>query len=147
MASTIRRTERRIASAWRVDSGTLVEREIMTDERDTDRGVPGEGKGRRDEVGRSGIWPASGPLPPGSDVPIVGQDELAHGPRPLHSEEMPAGASAFETDPVCGARINTAAAERGDYNGHAYYFDSIDCRLRFEETPDRYATIPDRREP
>ena len=35
------------------------------------------GRGRRDEVGRSGIHPASGPLPPG-DVPVRGQEELGH---------------------------------------------------------------------
>jgi len=119
--------------------------DAMTDKHDGTRGVPGEGKGRRDEVGRTGIWPVSGPLPPASDVPIVGQDELTHGARQSVSSAMPAGASAFETDPVCGARINRAAAECGEHNGHAYYFDSIDCRRRFEEAPDRYATIPDLR--
>ena len=115
----------------------------MTDAQDAPRGVPGEGKGRRDEVGHTGIWPVSGPLPPASDIPIVGQDELAHGPGASDPSETAPGAGAFETDPVCGARINTAAAERGEHRGHAYYFDSVDCRLRFEEAPERYATMPD----
>ncbi len=100
----------------------------MTDAHDAARGVPGEGKGRRDEVGRGGIWPVSGPRPPGADVPIVGQEELAHGPRGFDSAEMPTGASQFETDPVCGSRVNTATAERGEHKGHAYYFDSVACR-------------------
>lgn len=118
----------------------------MTDEHDATRGVPGEGKGRRDETGQSGIWPVSGPLPPGSDVPIVGQEELAHGPLPVEPDRVPVGASAFETDPVCGSRVNISGAERREHNGHAYYFDSIDCRRRFEATPERYTTIPDRRQ-
>jgi YHS domain-containing protein len=117
----------------------------MTRKKDTQHGVPGEGKGRRDEVGRSGIWPASGPLPPGSSVPIVGQDELTHGPHMPGNGEMAAGASEFETDPVCGSRINAAKAERRDFNGHTYYFDSLDCRRRFEQAPERFAMMPDRR--
>jgi hypothetical protein len=43
------------------------------------RGVPGEGQGRRDEVGRSGVYPASGPLPPSEadiqSMPSWGQGE------------------------------------------------------------------------
>ena len=108
-------------------------------------GVPGEGKGRRDEVGRTGIWPASGPLPPGRDVPIVGQDELTHGSHERAATEIPGGASAFETDPVCGSRINRTSAEHRDFNGHAYYFDSLECLRRFDEAPGRFATMPDRR--
>lgn len=109
------------------------------------RGVPGEGQGRRDEVGRTGIWPASGPLPPGSDVPTVGQGELGHGPRTPAASEIPPGPSGFETDPVCGTRIAVTQGERVDYNGHAYYFDSMACRRRFEEAPDRFATMPEQR--
>lgn len=35
-----------------------------------ERGVPGGGAGRRDKVGHSGVYPMSGPHPPG-DAPIV----------------------------------------------------------------------------
>jgi YHS domain-containing protein len=111
-----------------------------------DRGVPGEGKGRRDEVGHSGIWPASGPPPPSGETPLVGQGELTGEPIDLKGVE-PAGSSEFETDPVCGSRVNVAGGERSEFGGHAYFFDSIDCRLRFEEAPDRFATLPDRRAP
>jgi len=41
------------------------------------------GKGRRDEVGRSGIYPASGPLPEG-DAEVISPGELGH--RPRHGE-------------------------------------------------------------
>jgi hypothetical protein len=41
------------------------------------------GKGRRDEVGRSGIYPASGPLPE-HDAEVVSPGELGH--RPRHGE-------------------------------------------------------------
>jgi len=33
-------------------------------------GNPGGGRGRRDEAGKSGVYPASGPPPPRSDAPI-----------------------------------------------------------------------------
>ncbi len=59
-----------------------------------DRGVPGEGKGRRDEVGRSGIYPASGPAPSG-DAPILTPGELVHhgGPEDKGAQQPPPGAS------------------------------------------------------
>ena len=112
-----------------------------------DRGVPGEGKGRRDEVGRSGIWPASGPVPPNGELPLVGQGELSGEPLRLAGADTRVGASPFETDPVCGGRVNVAECERSEFGGHAYYFDSLDCRQRFEATPDRFVTLPDRRLP
>lgn len=117
----------------------------MSRKSESQRGVPGEGQGRRDEVGRTGIWPASGPPPPAGDIPLVGQDELAHGPREPDGSEVPDDAGAQETDPVCGSRITRTGAERRDYNGHPYYFDSPECRRRFDEAPDHFATMPDRR--
>jgi YHS domain-containing protein len=111
---------------------------------DGEHGRPGEGKGRRDEVGRTGIWPASGPLPSG-DAPIVGQGELGNAPHQATAAEMTASADAFQTDPVCGARINVRQGERVEHNGHAYYFDSVACRRRFEEAPERFTTALDRR--
>ena len=38
------------------------------------------GKGRTDEVGRSGIYPASGPYPEG-DAPFITPDEINRGPK------------------------------------------------------------------
>lgn len=49
-------------------------------------GVPGGGAGRKDEVGRSGVYPASGPLPEGN-AEIRGQASWGQGHR---------GAGAFE---------------------------------------------------
>ena len=113
----------------------------------SERGVPGEGKGRRDEVGRSGIWPASGPLPPHNEMPLVGQGELVGDATALTGSEGPVGASAFERDPVCGTHVNIAQSECVEFGGHAYYFDSIACRERFEAAPARFATLPERRAP
>jgi YHS domain-containing protein len=53
--------------------------------------------------------------------------------------------SAFETDPVCGSRVNVHDAERREYNGHVYYFDSTACRSRFDSTPERFTTSLDHR--
>lgn len=41
-------------------------------------GMPGDGAGRRDEVGGSGVYPASGPLPEG-DLPVRGQQGWGQG--------------------------------------------------------------------
>lgn len=67
----------------------------MPGDRERDSGKPGGGKGRKDEVGRTGIYPASGPYPPG-DAEVRGQGELAHpeergrsGARPQPAEEPP----------------------------------------------------------
>ncbi|MBI2203591.1 MAG: hypothetical protein HYU41_07060 [Candidatus Rokubacteria bacterium] len=53
-------------------------REEWADEDDArESGRPGGGKGRRDEVGRTGVYPASGPLPPG-DAPVQEQGTFGH---------------------------------------------------------------------
>jgi hypothetical protein len=45
----------------------------MTEEEQQDRGgMPGDGVGRREETGHSGVYPASGPPPPG-DAEVRGQ--------------------------------------------------------------------------
>ncbi len=54
-----------------------------TDPREPDpreSGLPGGGAGRKDEVGRSGVYPASGPLPPG-DAEYRGEMEWGQGSR------------------------------------------------------------------
>jgi hypothetical protein len=43
-------------------------------------GMPGGGQGRADEVGRSGVYPASGPLPP-ENAPAQGQASWGQGER------------------------------------------------------------------
>jgi len=55
----------------------------MDEKRDDERresGIPGGGAGRKDEVGRSGVYPASGPYPPG-DAEIRGQASWGQGER------------------------------------------------------------------
>ncbi len=108
---------------------------------------PEHQSGRKDEVGRTGIWPASGPWPPGHDVPIVGQSELGQGTRGA-SGYADAGSSEFvlfRTDPVFGVNVNPEHAEHAEYRDDVYFFDSADCRRRFEETPERFTGTPDQR--
>ena len=86
----------------------------------------------------------SGPLPDG-DAPIVGQGELGTPPYAARAAEVTAATSGFETDPVCGSRIGVRYAARSEYNGHAYYFDSLECQRRFDEMPARFTKSLDRR--
>lgn len=48
---------------------------------DRDSGKPGGGAGRRDEVGRSGVYPASGPHPDNPNAPLRGQASWGQGSR------------------------------------------------------------------
>jgi len=108
-----------------------------------DPGQPGGGKGRRDEPGRTGIWPMSGPLPPGGEARTIGQGELGQGLKGAAGYEE-SGASelvAYRMDPVCGAQVHPEqAAPAADWNGTTYFFDSDECKRRFEDSPARYAT-------
>lgn len=46
------------------------------------------------------------------------------------------------TDPVCGMRIQRAAAAASDsYCGHPYFFCSEDCFAKFQEDPAQYVQI------
>lgn len=47
---------------------------------DERRGMPGDGKGRTEQPGRSGVYPASGPLPP-DDAPVRTEAEWGQGER------------------------------------------------------------------
>lgn len=43
-------------------------------------------------------------------------------------------------DPVCGMMIDDkTAAGRSEYNGTGYYFCSKSCKLKFDESPAKYA--------
>ncbi|HZQ35024.1 MAG TPA: hypothetical protein VFD32_03760 [Dehalococcoidia bacterium] len=43
-------------------------------------GMPDDGQGRREQPGRSGVYPASGPLPP-DDAPLRTEAEWGQGER------------------------------------------------------------------
>ena len=106
-----------------------------------ERGEPGGGRGRRDDVGRTGIWPASGPRPSG-DAPLVAPGALGQAPAAAGSREAggpPAGAS--DRDPVCGASVDPGqTGERAVYRDRTYYFDCPECRETFEQGPERFQT-------
>ena len=43
-------------------------------------------------------------------------------------------------DPVCGMEVTYESAQaRSEYNGETYYFDSLDCKEKFDQDPERYA--------
>jgi YHS domain-containing protein len=107
-----------------------------------DPGQPGGGKGRRDETGRTGIWPMSGPLPPSGDAWTVSQGELGQGTTGVAGYAESGGSEAIveRTDPVCGTHLHPEhAAVTVDWNGTTYFFDSEACRRRFTDEPIRYA--------
>ncbi len=75
----------------------------MTEEEHQDRGgMPGDGVGRREETGGSGVYPASGPAPPGDaevrgqaswgrERGAEGQDETVSGEASPPMDESPGG--------------------------------------------------------
>jgi YHS domain-containing protein len=42
------------------------------------------------------------------------------------------------TDPVCGASVEENGELSADYSGEIYYFCSPDCKLEFEDDPERF---------
>ena len=56
------------------------------EEQRRESGMPGGGVGRVEEVGRSGVYPASGPLPPG-DAAVRTQAEWGQGERGVEGYE------------------------------------------------------------
>ncbi len=44
-------------------------------------------------------------------------------------------------DPVCGMEVTYENAQaRSQYNGHTYYFCSLDCKEQFDKNPEKYVT-------
>jgi YHS domain-containing protein len=44
-------------------------------------------------------------------------------------------------DPVCGMEVTHETAQaRSEYNGQTYYFDSLECKEKFDKNPERYVT-------
>ena len=44
-------------------------------------------------------------------------------------------------DPVCGMEVTYETAQaRSEYNGQTYYFDSLDCKEKFDQNPEKYVT-------
>jgi hypothetical protein len=54
------------------------------------RGEPGGGRGRIDKVGRTGVYPASGPFPPG-EAPVRTPESFVHGQRDEEGREVEGG--------------------------------------------------------
>jgi len=49
-------------------------------------------------------------------------------------------------DPVCGSDVSHIKAEKAGrkmvYRGKTYYFDSDECKQKFQDNPERYAEKP-----
>ncbi len=74
-----RRTKRLAEMVAESVSGVKdIHNQLHIDQRDS--GVPGGGKGRVDEVGGSGVYPASGPMPP-NNAPVQGEASWGQGER------------------------------------------------------------------
>lgn len=78
------------------------------DEEHRESGLPGGGAGRKDEVGRSGVYPASGPHPPG-EAEIRGQASWGQGER---------GAAGYEDHGSSGLSYSGGQV-LGGYSGEA----------------------------
>ncbi len=45
----------------------------------------------------------------------------------------------YSVDPVCGMKVDEAkAAAKTGYAGEMYYFCSVDCQTKFQESPGLY---------
>lgn len=143
-----RRGRRRLREALG-DFTRLQGETAMADKRNRDRtesGQPGGGAGRRDEPGRTGVWPASGPWPPG-EASTVGQGDLGQGARGAAGAEESGGSELVveQRDPVCGVHVRLEGSRMTEYGGRRYYFDSEDCMRRFEQSPEHYTRQRDER--
>ena len=59
----------------------LFAKDVQDDEERRESGMPGGGAGRRDEPGRSGVYPASSAEGATGDAPIRGESEWGQGER------------------------------------------------------------------
>ena len=59
----------------------LFAKDVQDDEERRESGMPGGGAGRRDETGRSGVYPASSAEGATGDAPIRGESEWGQGER------------------------------------------------------------------
>ena len=67
-------------------------------------------------------------------------DMNMHGGHEGHGMAMHTGASATETDPICGMKVDPAhAAASREYNGKTYYFCGPGCARAFDVAPDQFA--------
>jgi hypothetical protein len=57
---------------------------------DRDSGQPGGGRGRIDEVGRTGVYPGTGPYPPG-DAEVRTPESFVHGQRDAEGRQEEGG--------------------------------------------------------
>jgi hypothetical protein len=64
---------------------------------DNESGQPGGGRGRIDEVGRTGVYPGSGPYPPG-DAEVRTPETFVHGQRDEEGREVEGGSEPIMTE-------------------------------------------------
>ena len=71
--------EMRTDDARRMEDARMADDSARADERES--GMPGGGRGRRDAVGRSGVYPESATERPSSDAPVRTQNAWGQGER------------------------------------------------------------------
>jgi Cu+-exporting ATPase len=57
----------------------------------------------------------------------------------MHTPDLAHDTSALVTDPVCGMRVDPAAASRVVYDGLAYWFCDPACESMFRDDPVRWS--------
>jgi hypothetical protein len=73
-----------------------IQNEQPDEEKKRESGVPGGGKGRKDEVGHSGVYPMSGPLPKG-DAKLEDMGAWGQGEEGIAGYEEAGGSEIFYT--------------------------------------------------
>jgi hypothetical protein len=64
-----------------MDTERRDEEQMANEDQKRESGQPGGGQGRVDEVGGSGVYPASGPRPPSGDADVQGMASWGQGER------------------------------------------------------------------
>lgn len=110
-----------------------------TEESERESGVPGGGKGRKDDVGRSGVYPMSGPHPPGN-VELKPQASWGQGQRGAAGYEDHGGSAltweggqllgGFDTGPGGEPRARPAEAQKDVDVPHEQWLAFLDSFSR-----------------
>jgi hypothetical protein len=82
---------------------------------DRESGRPGGGQGRIDEVGRTGVYPASGPYPPG-EAEVRTPESFVHGQRDAEGREVEGGSEPiyFNKEKLLGGATPPSSGKPSD---------------------------------
>src|SRR5690348_1498878 len=87
------------------------------DDRDKVGGQPGDGAGRRDETGRSGVYPVSASAGASGDAPLRGENAWGQGERGAAGYQDHGDAGLITLWPESETRDASATATKGGESG------------------------------